>query len=358
MDQNPSAGEQPASSDKARKRKPSAAYKVAKEIAAKLGETAASPIRQISVLVRHYGPEYALALLRETLLIEKQGGLLVSDGQRRRTPGGVYFFLAKSRMTDDERRQLLPNQYERVKAARARQRQQPAFDWDARRALVAPLLAQQGAVDTVKITLIGRPGEVTTADETVITAMSHTAGAPTLPRGVPAPPQTPTVYTVYLASKHWAKVQPALAADPDDALIIEGLCAYDSDLGAMAVFAMSATTKNLDAAKRQAQKQPPAADGSAPAAAPAPPKKKAPERPAPTPPAAAAVTLPPIVESMTPDDAQKLRELYASAALFRQKIETIEARPEGQRFGLEMTRKLLHNIEADITALEGKYSAG
>lgn len=351
MDQNSGAGEQPASSDKARKRKPSEAYKVAKEIAAKLGETASSPIRQISVLVRHYGPEYARALLHETLRVEKQGGLLVSDGQRRRTPGGVYFYLAKSRMTDDERRQLLPNQYERVKAARARPR--PVFNWDARGALVAPLLARQGAVDTVKITLIGRPGEVTTVDETVITAMTHTASAPTLPRGVPAPPLTPTVYTVYLASKHWAKVQPALAADPDDALIIEGLCAYDSELGAVAVFAMSATTKNLDAAKRQAQKQPPT-DGSAPAAAPAPPKKKAPERPAPTPPAA--VTLPPIVDRMAPDDAQKLRELYASAALFRQKIETIEARPEGQRFGLEMTRKLLHNLEADIAALEGSYS--
>ncbi len=352
MDHNSTADKAPASSGKPKKRQPSEAYKVAKEIAAKLGETAASPIRQISVLVRHYGPDYTRALLNEVLLIEKQGGLLVSDGQRRRTPGGVYFFLAKSRMTNDERRQLLPTQYDRTKAAKARKRQQASqplhLDWDARQAVIAPLLAQQGAVDTVKITLIGRPGAVEVVNDTAITAMAHSAGAPTLPRGVPPLPQTPTIYTVYIAGKQWAKVQPALAADPDDVLIVEGLCAFDSDLGAVAVFAMSATTRKLAAAKQQTKKQA-ASDSGAPADQAAPPTEEAPAPPAPAP-------LPAIVDSMTPEDARKLRELHASAALFRQKLAAIEAKPEDQRFGLEMTRKLLHTLETEIAALADKYS--
>ena len=72
---------------------------------------------------------------------------------------------------------------------------------------------------------------------------------------------------------------------------------------------------------------------------------------------ASAAAPPPIVDGAAPDDAQKLRELYASAALFRQKLATIEAKPEDQRFGLEMTRKLLHTLETEIAALTSKYSA-
>jgi hypothetical protein len=353
MTQKTAAAPEPPGSDQAKKKKPNPDFVVAKEIGKKLGETEIGPIRQISVLVRHYGADYARALLAETLAVEKQGGMLVNNGQRRRTPGGVYFHLAKSRMTPEERQLLLPSQYARIKAIKERERLHPGealppFDWGARQAALAPLLAQQGAVDTVKITLIGRPGAVETFDDLVVTAMSHSAGAPTLPRGVPPLPETPTVYTVYIAGKHWLKVQESITTDPDDALVIEGLCAYDAAISGIAVYAMSVTTKKLEAAKRQTQK---AGDATAPAP---PAKKKTHEHPAPpTPPAE--VTLPPVLAQMTPDDAQKLRELYASAALFRQKIAAIEAKPEGQRFGLEMTSKLLHNLEADITALEGKY---
>lgn len=357
-DQETAAHTQPTGESKPKKKnRGSELYRVAREIAEKLGETEPNPIKQITVLIRHFGAERMLDLLEETLKIEEQGGMMVANGQRRRTPGGVFFFLAKDRMTPDERQRLLPAQQARIKRMKAEQREReenlkrPVFDWNARRLVVEPLLAEQGAIQTVKITLIGRPGKVERFRDMVVTTMSHELKAPTLPRGVPLPPETPTVYTVYIADKQWSKVQHVIARDPEDMLIIEGLCAYDNELSAMAVYAMSVTSRKTEAAKRQAQKQA-AEEGGAPAA----PKKKEKERPAPsmpTPPAA--VTLPPIVETMPPDDAQKLRELYASAALFRQKIETIETKPEGQRFGLEMTRKLLQNVEADIAALERKH---
>jgi hypothetical protein len=57
-----------------------------------------------------------------------------------------------------------------------------------------------------------------------------------------------------------------------------------------------------------------------------------------------------------PDAAQKLNELYASASLYRQKMATLQAKPAGQQFGLEMTQKLLKNVEDEIAALEKKYA--
>ncbi|HYU75520.1 MAG TPA: phosphorylated adapter RNA export RNA-binding domain-containing protein, partial [Ktedonobacteraceae bacterium] len=62
-------------------------------IAEQLGETEAAPISQIRRAVKALGTEQALALLKETLSIETQGGLMLPDQSRRRTPGGVFFHL-------------------------------------------------------------------------------------------------------------------------------------------------------------------------------------------------------------------------------------------------------------------------
>jgi len=47
-------------------------------------------------------------------------------------------------------------------------------------------------------------------------------------------------------------VAEALAADPEDAAIIEGYAALDPRVEGIAVYATSATTKHLQAAKRAA----------------------------------------------------------------------------------------------------------
>ncbi len=59
-----------------------------------------------------------------------------------------------------------------------------------------------------------------------------------------------TRYTVFVARKQWAKVAEALAAGPEDAAIIEGDAALDPRVEGIAVYATSATTKRLQAAKR------------------------------------------------------------------------------------------------------------
>jgi hypothetical protein len=48
---------------------------------------------QIKRTVRTIGEERALALLQQALEIEQQSGLMLPDGSRRYTPGGVFFRL-------------------------------------------------------------------------------------------------------------------------------------------------------------------------------------------------------------------------------------------------------------------------
>jgi prefoldin subunit 5 len=57
---------------------------------------------------------------------------------------------------------------------------------------------------------------------------------------------------------------------------------------------------------------------------------------------------------LAPDVAKKLRDLNAAADLYREKIASIETQPAGQQFGLEMTQKLLREVEDKISTLEGQ----
>jgi len=94
----------------------------------------------------------------------------------------------------------------------------------------------------MKVKLIGRPGEVLQRGTTVVTAFA-TRKAPLLPEGLPEAPAEPTVYTVYIAAKQWARVAPALEADPTLGVVIEGHCFRDAELNGLAVLAQSVMLK-------------------------------------------------------------------------------------------------------------------
>jgi len=108
-----------------------------------------------------------------------------------------------------------------------------------------------GRAITVKITVIGRPGAAVEHCQAVALALTSEK-VPDLPKGLPTPPAG-TRYTVFVAHKQWAKVAEALAADPEDAAIIEGYAALDPRVDGIAVYATSVTTKRLQAAKRAVQ---------------------------------------------------------------------------------------------------------
>lgn len=101
---------------------------LAKEIAAQLGETETAPSRQILRLIQVCGCGFSRTILAEALETEAAGGLMVLDGTRRRTQGGVFFYLARGLMPYDAQVAVFPRRREKKK----------------QEAEKAALLAQQG----------------------------------------------------------------------------------------------------------------------------------------------------------------------------------------------------------------------
>ena len=64
-------------------------------IAQKLGETEPEPLQRLRAVVDILGPEQALAMCEKALAVEQQGGMLTQDGTRRRTVGGIFFYLVR-----------------------------------------------------------------------------------------------------------------------------------------------------------------------------------------------------------------------------------------------------------------------
>ena len=234
---------------------PTNVHTITATIAGQLGETQRGPINQIRRTVQQLGPDAALAILQETQQIEAQGGLMLPDGSRRRTPGGVFFHLVRERTTPEDRAVIFPGWSKRPKSqAAGTTTTAPAAQPAAPVVPPEPLPNLSGEVRTVKITLIGRPGPVTSSPTGHITTTLQSTRVPSLPKGVPAPPTTPTQYTVYIAAKQWAKVGAALR-NPEDVLIVEGFPAADPAHAGITVYATNVTTKVLQQAQRASQQQ-------------------------------------------------------------------------------------------------------
>ncbi len=233
-------------------------WALARAFAAVLDETMPPPLRIITRVVDRLGPARARALLGQALIVEAQGGLTLPDGTRR-TPGGVFFFLVRTsdEVSRADKEYIFPRRAVTTGgAAAAGSTPAPAppvpLTWtdETYRALAPQLQQDLGRIATVKITVIGRPG--TTVEQGAAVALALVSQTvPDLPKGLPEPPAG-TRYTVFVARKPWAKVAEALGADPEDTAIIEGYAALDPRVEGIAVYATSATTKRLQAAKRAA----------------------------------------------------------------------------------------------------------
>ncbi len=343
------------------------------ELAGLLGETQKSPIKQIRKIIQYCGTDFAREVYKETVEIEAKGGMMLVKPERRRTTGGVFFFLARDKISAEQRQVIFPSFKSYQKANNRTPLGIPLFRWNERIALIESLKANQGEIKTMKVTLSGRPGSIEKQAEMVVTTMSSIAAAQNLPRGLPRPPETPTLYTVYIPAKQWETIEESMA-DPADNMLVDGVCAFDPETNSMAVFATAvyselSKAKAKEAAAAAKPPKPPKEPKPAPDKAPAKAKSPASTQPqvqgkdikksriadlSPEPVVAAAAPLNP---NLPPDVARKLNELYASASLFRQKVTTIQAKPAGQQFGLEMTQKLLKNVEDEIATIEKKYNA-
>lgn len=76
---------------------------VAHKITKKLGEKEFRTYKIIEGIVNHFGVDFTLALLKQTLEIENSGGMLTEAGERR-TIGGVFLHLAKGQLPPEQRK--------------------------------------------------------------------------------------------------------------------------------------------------------------------------------------------------------------------------------------------------------------
>ncbi len=241
-------------------------HEVESKIAAALGETQAWPKRIINTLVRKLGPEVCLSLLEETMQIEESGGMMTSDGKKRRTPGGTFFKLAKEKGGPEiQDLDIWTPQWKRKPQGalvRPDGTLAPLPSAPAPAQAVAPQKTSTqntsgGGKGTVsKITLIGRPqqpGDI--AFRTGYTAVVlHSTKTPALPKGLPSPSSEPTDYVVLISAKQWSKVERCLD-DPEDSLIIEGFPQVNRTNGSITVFASNVTSKVMQRQLREQQQQ-------------------------------------------------------------------------------------------------------
>jgi len=170
------------------------------------------------------GPDHTAAVLAEALEVEAHGGMLVQNGTRRRTPGGVFFQLVRQQVIRSQRDYLFPRPASQTPQGQApAQAQPPILTWDEVPTITQTLAtAPAGEARTMKVTLIGRPGKVEVRGQAVVFRMQ---GRPpgSFPRGLPpVPPDPPMTWNVIVALRQWNRVKDSLAANQDDQLIIEG----------------------------------------------------------------------------------------------------------------------------------------
>jgi hypothetical protein len=203
-----------------------------------LSETDPATIRQLRALVRQAGLAQALAWVEEARAIHDGPGMLTDDGTRPRTVGGIFFKLAKNALPVQQRRKLFP----------ARPAGPPPLVWEARDEVAQTL--EYGEASKVKITLIGRPMKVIPRGKIYVAGMKNDRPPTGLAPDMPAPPDDPTKYLVFLPPKPYRPAAERLAADPEDRLIVEGWGAYDPTLKTVCVWANRVTTVALQREQR------------------------------------------------------------------------------------------------------------
>jgi hypothetical protein len=209
-----------------------------------LQETEEKPISQIEQIIATINSKKAIKLLIKTLNIEGNGGLVTYNGARRRTLGGIYFFLAQRWVEPKYRPQIWPELFPG----------QASINWADRIPLIKEAVKEVGQANIPRLILIGRPGKVIEKGKVVLTTMQPKPQPKSLPKGLPMLPEEPTTpYILYIGSKQWRKVKDSLS-NKEDELIVEGYPAFNPQLKAITVFALKTTTKLMEESRRTKQK--------------------------------------------------------------------------------------------------------
>lgn len=80
--------------------------KLIKNVADTLKEDNHTLIKKVVYII---GSERTQGFLQKTLEIEASGGMMTADGARRRSPGGVFFYIVRTGLPAEERKQIWSN---------------------------------------------------------------------------------------------------------------------------------------------------------------------------------------------------------------------------------------------------------
>lgn len=213
------------------------------EIAGALAEPNVELVSQIITVI---GEDRAREFLRQALEVEAGGGLVTKAGGRRRTPGGVFFYLVRGSVPSKERRKLWPQDYKKKPAPAGPE----PLTWEEALALIAQVIKETGEAKTVKVTLVGRPLKVISQKDCVVASLK--AGKiPALPKGLPAIPEGSAItWAVFIANKQWNRVKESLARNDNDQLVIEGYPIVGKN-GVAAVMATNCKSVLMERAQRE-----------------------------------------------------------------------------------------------------------
>ena len=217
------------------------AHEAARELGRLLGERQHSVIGQIRRIIQLCGVEFAREMYAATVEIEANGGMMLPDNSRRRSRGGVFFQLVRAKLDEDQQKQAF------FRGAKPRL---PLLAWKKRIELIQSLQTEQGQVKSMTVSLKGRPEQIEKRAEFVVITLSDVPTVENLPRGIPKPPSTPTMFVVYIALEQWQKVEGVITTS-SEVLLIEGICTFDSESNSMMIFA---TLVQIEVLKTKPQK--------------------------------------------------------------------------------------------------------
>jgi hypothetical protein len=344
----------------------------ADEIAKRLGETEKKPVEQIHLLVEHAGKEFVEEHLAETMKIEENGGMLTDDKKRRRSIGGVFFYITKGKLDPEIRGRIFPGYGSKPVVGKI-------IKWEERLEYIQQLLeaGEHGDMRYVTMTFHGQVGKTIVDDNVVMTTIVHTFGQTPLPRGVPHPPEEgTTLYTVYMGRKQWDDITESLEKYKNDRIVVDGALFYDEATKSIAILASRVSTKRMDKQARRGEEDPTKPkeakdDGAAKPKQPrqqnqgqgkpgkpqrqapsAPMRPLSPMKPMNIPQARPQIDVP-VPDNAPPDVADKLRQLHSAAETLRERIAVMEQKGQA---GVAMTKKLLQNTEKQIEALEKQFT--
>lgn len=209
-----------------------AQHSTAERIAEALKETQERPLWQLRKVVKCLGSEQALQLLAETEQIEQAGGMLVPDGSRRRTAGGVFFALARKRLPKGDRLRIfgLPAARPKAEATDPAGEPPPGRVEAPRPVEVAPLHARRRMVEVSKIGQYRPPalyrGEAKSPESPARREVfaqpparrevaEDVPPAPQVPPPAPAEPDRPRLRRIVTVSDLKGHKEPSVEAAPE-----------------------------------------------------------------------------------------------------------------------------------------------